>query len=279
MIMIKCTHCGLSLRVDEKYAGKTGRCKQCGNTIYVPENVKTLTVANQATSTETSEILGGISEIPINGDIPIPKPVAHSTFKIEEKLSTPPPPPPTQRSSTKVVSNESKTEDSDVQWFYCINGKRIGPVTEYDIKQFLEAGTLNIETLLWRKGFDNWIRLGDTTLIQLITVPPPLTGIAVNNGIIWIVAFLPIIGTFIEYFIAGAIETEPGNLWFITLALNIGFCFLDERVLKNAGHDTKKFGGWIWLIPVYLFKRAKALNQSLAYFITWIICFALILFA
>ena len=33
----------------------------------------------------------------------------------------------------------------------------------------------------------------------------------------------------------------------------------------------------VWLIPVYLYQRAKVLNQNLAYFIVWIVCFALML--
>ncbi|MFO1353881.1 MAG: hypothetical protein U1E88_05305 [Acinetobacter sp.] len=36
---------------------------------------------------------------------------------------------------------------------------------------------------------------------------------------------------------------------------------------------NEKFKGMVWLVPVYLFQRAKALDQSLAYFIVWIVCF------
>ena len=64
----------------------------------------------------------------------------------------------------------------------------------------------------------------------------------------------------------------------VPIGLNAFLSFLDERKLNEAGHNTKALGlGSPWLIPVYLFKRAKALKQNLAYFIVWIISFVLML--
>ncbi|MEI8376136.1 MAG: GYF domain-containing protein [Planctomycetota bacterium] len=110
------------------------------------------------------------------------------------------------------------------------------------------------------------------------TMPQALTGAAVNNAFVWILAFAPIIGTFLQYFIAGASNSSPKNFWFITLALNIGLSIIDDSILKRAGHDTKKYGGWVFLVPVYLYMRAMALKQSPAYFVTWMICFFIMLF-
>ena len=36
MISHNCPHCGTKLMVPDEYAGKTGRCKQCGNSILLP---------------------------------------------------------------------------------------------------------------------------------------------------------------------------------------------------------------------------------------------------
>ena len=102
----------------------------------------------------------------------------------------------------------------------------------------------------------------------------------VNNTIVWILAFAPLIGLFLEACFAFTVNADTGEAamdnnkyWFITLALNIGLSYLDENRLKRAGWDTSKFKGMTWLVPVYLFKRAKALNQNLAYFIVWLVCF------
>ncbi len=45
-----------------------------------------------------------------------------------------------------------------------------------------------------------------------------------------------------------------------------GLSYIDEKKLKASGYDTKSLGS-IWIIPVYLFKRAKMLGQSYGYFI------------
>ena len=106
---------------------------------------------------------------------------------------------------------------------------------------------------------------------------PPLTGTSVKNGMVWTLAFAPAIGQLCEGFVGSIIGMQYfEKLWFITVLLNIGLSLADERVLKKAGHDTSKMGS-AWIVPVYLYKRAHVLKQNLAYFITWIVVFALVL--
>lgn len=117
--------------------------------------------------------------------------------------------------------------------------------------------------------------------------PPPLVGAQVNNTLIWILAFAPFIGYFLELVVAGLMHSEDqlgatiamenSQYWFITLGLNIALAFFDEKRLEKAGHNTDKFKGWVWLVPVYMYQRAKATKQNLAYFIVWIVCFVLLL--
>lgn len=113
-------------------------------------------------------------------------------------------------------------------------------------------------------------------------------GVAVDNGVVWILAFAPLIGYLLEYIVAYAVNGNGwlaelamrGNrYWYVTLLLNIGLSLLDERRLEKFGSDTSKFKGMVWIVPVYLYQRAKALNHNLAYFITWIVCFVLVIFA
>jgi hypothetical protein len=68
------------------------------------------------------------------------------------------------------------------------------------------------------------------------------------------------------------------NLWFITLGINIGLSYFDEKRLKKAGHNTEAMGA-AWLVPVYLFKRAEVLKQKNSYFIVWCVMFVLMLIA
>lgn len=112
--------------------------------------------------------------------------------------------------------------------------------------------------------------------------------VMVDNGVVWVLAFAPLIGYFFEYIVAYVVSDsefqaemamQESSYWFITLLLNVGLSFLDEKRLEKAGCDTNKFKGMVWLVPVYLYQRAQALHHSLAYFITWLVCFALIMFA
>jgi len=140
---------------------------------------------------------------------------------------------------------ESSIQDlplDQAKWHYSLHGKRFGPISEQDILNLLSKGTLNNDSLVWREGLDNWIPIGQTTLKQVVFVPPPLTGLSVNNAFVWFVAFAPIAGSILQYIIAGTIQTDVNNLWFITLVLNILFCLVDLRILINAGHNTATLG-------------------------------------
>ena len=109
-----------------------------------------------------------------------------------------------------------------------------------------------------------------------------------NSGItkttIWILAFAPIIGSILEGIIAytihnneyaASIALNKGYYFWVTIVLNISLCIFDEQNLKKLGVDTNQFGS-AFLVPVYLFKRAKALNHNPpAYFIVWIVCFTI----
>lgn len=87
-----------------------------------------------------------------------------------------------------------------------------------------------------------------------------------NEIFAWIMATIPITGVIIGNMI--------GFGW-ACLVLNIIVGYLDEKSLKEQGVDTSEFGSLAFLVPYYLFKRAKALGDSLAYVIVWIVLFAI----
>lgn len=169
-------------------------------------------------------------------------------------------------------------------WFHEENGQRKGPVSQSEIMQLIKSGTVTYGTAVWRKDYPDWLAIENTDLRQhlLQVAPPPLSGKHVNNTFVWILAFAPLIGLFLEGIVAGLLSENEfsaeiaianSKYWFVTLLLNIALSYCDERKLKAAGHNTDKFKGWVWLVPVYLFQRAKAMKQNLAYFIVWIVCF------
>lgn len=168
--------------------------------------------------------------------------------------------------------------DEEKIWYYEVKGARKGPVSERKIGQLIDSKVVFYDTSVWRQGYSDWRRVSDTELRGHLDKvgPPPLLGEKVNNTFIWVLAFAPILGDFLQGLIAGILHGSYALLhahkyWYVTLLLNLLLCVLDERQLKKAGHNTAHFRGWIWLIPVYIFQRAKALHQSKAYFVVWII--------
>ena len=163
-----------------------------------------------------------------------------------------------------------------VEWYYESNGKREGGVSRAEIVDLIDRGTLVHGSLVWCSEFDSWRRIEETEFRSNLSAPP-LPAAAVSNGIIWVVAFALPIGLILEEFVADLLSMSPDNLWFITVALNVGLCYLDENRLSQAGHDTDRFGSWAWLVPVYLYQRARATGQRLGYFVVWMAWFALLL--
>ena len=93
-----------------------------------------------------------------------------------------------------------------------------------------------------------------------LNVKPP-----VKNTLVWILAFLPVIGAFFEF----------GS--FLFLVITIVLCFVDEKNLKKLGYEDKSIGS-AWLVPVYLYNRAKYFNHKKGYFIVWCVAFFLSFF-
>lgn len=163
-----------------------------------------------------------------------------------------------------------------VEWYYSREGQRVGPFGESELVAMLSREELPPDTMVWQTGWVEWRPIAQTELIRNASAPPPLVGEAVSNTWVWVLAFAPVLGAFAEGFVSVLFAISIGYLWWITVLLNIVLATLDERKLQLAGHDTGRMGA-AWIIPVYLFKRAKVLRQNNAYFIVWCVLFGLIL--
>jgi len=125
----------------------------------------------------------------------------------------------------------------------------------------------------------------DSQQIDIVNPLQPEKHEKITNTYLWLLAFAPLIGLILEgcIFLLTLNKLEmnddsivyEGNLWFITLFLNIGLSWLDERQLAKVGLNTSEFKGLIWLVPVYIYIRCKNTNSSLAPFVIWMIAFAL----
>lgn len=181
-------------------------------------------------------------------------------------------------------------ETEEKEWFYEMKGSRNGPVTQTEICGLIKNGAIGYGNLVWKKGYPDWLKLEHSELKSYLddTTPPPIRGDNISNALVWIVAFVPLLGELLRGVLIGVVYGDAtleawiavynNELWWIHIVLNLTLTFWDSHILKKGGTDTSQFGGWVWLVPVYLFKRAKALNQKLTYFWVWIVVFFLSLF-
>ena len=98
-----------------------------------------------------------------------------------------------------------------------------------------------------------------------------------DNTIIWVLAFAPILIIIIEAFISGGGGLAAGPGFLLGLAVNSGLAIFDESIVKKAGYESNNIVWAIFLVPVYLWQRATITKQSRSYFWIWIVCFVIVL--
>jgi uncharacterized RDD family membrane protein YckC len=54
---------------------------------------------------------------------------------------------------------------ASLSWYYSINGKQNGPVTDDGIRQLHRDGVITDDVLLWQQGLDSWVYYDDFTTI------------------------------------------------------------------------------------------------------------------
>ncbi|AJJ10326.1 hypothetical protein CH64_2076 [Yersinia rohdei] len=178
-----------------------------------------------------------------------------------------------------------------MNWHYEKNGIRHDGITEEEMMERVKRGELTASTLVWKPGMSDWQPLSTTPLTVALAhciTPPALPGHRIPGGVVWTLAFAPFIGYALELWTVGLSgmgfeeaydAVSGGQYWFITLLLNISLGYLDERRLRKAGVDTTAFGKLAWLVPFYLWRRAKSLGQKSAYFWVWLVMLFLTLVA
>jgi len=50
-----------------------------------------------------------------------------------------------------------------MNWFYAVDGKQVGPVSEADFDTLIKAGTVGTETMVWRDGMTDWQPYGQVS--------------------------------------------------------------------------------------------------------------------
>lgn len=84
---------------------------------------------------------------------------------------------------------------------------------------------------------------------------------SLNNGLIWFICFVPLIGLFLENYANSA--TAGAFLWILVPLFMIGCSIADCKQLIKHGIDAAHLFKWVWLTPFYVYKREKLCGREL----------------
>lgn len=174
---------------------------------------------------------------------------------------------------------ESTVNVDGAIWYYERNGTRVGPLTRTAVEDLFHKAEIDGDTLVWEPNLGStWRRLSDLNEFRKQeATPPPLPATHVNNSIAWFLALVPLIGYAVEHVVSDAgVRFTDSKLFLGYWIANIVLCSIDLGKIKAAGRSGRTLQTWaVLLVPVYLYKRARFLNQPLHYFWVWIAAFVL----
>ncbi|MFP6557792.1 hypothetical protein WJ542_05565 [Paraburkholderia sp. B3] len=105
--------------------------------------------------------------------------------------------------------------------------------------------------------------------------------------ILWLLAFAPLISLVIRSMLIGlnagisgieddqfddymAYSFSHAHYWWVAVICNYGLTLIDYLQLKKHQINTKQFGKLSFIIPVYLWRRCSAFQQSRVIFWVWL---------
>ena len=160
-------------------------------------------------------------------------------------------------------------------WYYIDAGQRIGPVSSNDIRMAISQHEITKQTLVWRKGFSDWLPAHQTSLHTFFkTVVPRISPKAIHDKWVWCLATIPLT---VNLLLFQLLDGEGDFLITIILfALNSFFLRKDSKYLSSIGYDMGKviFLGFLF-IPIYLIVRPIKTNKNFLPAIFWSIFFFL----
>lgn len=192
---------------------------------------------------------------------------------------------------------KQQTHLGDRVWHYTRNGEKIGPVTKAEIEEKFAKQEISSDTHVWKEGMSEWTPILKAGFNTGAAEPPPLASHLIGNGVVWLIAFLPIIFAVISSLLIG-IRQEIGfqilsgreNMVYIgqfipnglplifTWSMTSLACLIDEARLRKAGYSSEPINRIATIIvPAYLFMRAQVIKEPPYYAFVWLFSFVIAL--
>jgi uncharacterized RDD family membrane protein YckC len=58
------------------------------------------------------------------------------------------------------------TESTATEWYYALNGERVGPRSLGEVRSLVASGVLDADALVWTAGMREWARVGDMPIVS-----------------------------------------------------------------------------------------------------------------
>lgn len=63
-------------------------------------------------------------------------------------------------------------ESTATEWYYALNGERVGPRSLDEVRSMVASGVLDADSLVWTTGMREWARVGDMPIVSPTWAPP-----------------------------------------------------------------------------------------------------------
>lgn len=139
---IICENCSAKYSIaDEKVQGKVFkiRCKKCGESIVVRGDSQQTGEAASLAASQSQPA----SEQPFEEPPPMPDEPGEEEGDAETRVFD--------------YSGYQSSEQDPAIWHIVVDGQQQGPYTGAQIRQFLDTGSLDAESFIWKEGFDDWM--------------------------------------------------------------------------------------------------------------------------
>ena len=170
-----------------------------------------------------------------------------------------------------------------VEFFVTREGKEFGPYTLEDVQGYLETGFLKPNDLGWCEGMQDWKPLN--TIEGIIAAkttgrpPPPRPatpkselphGQISSQGFGFAYSGIVLVLSVVDVAVSSASNNKgvPWQVYWLGYGL---IHYVESKTMKDS--SLLPSGWWTAFVPVYLYRRAKALRQPLTSF--WVFCLLL----
>lgn len=177
----------------------------------------------------------------------------------------------------RVPQKQDEVPEGQPGWYYDGGGHRKGPVSSDRLHDLVTRGDLSAQALIWKEGSERgWEKYDVHFPKKEPSGPPPLPVTSANDTLAWVLVATPVLFALVDIKMPSAIRSlgSYDTIFLLaTILINSAISGVDALYVRRVSQSYNDSAFWFWLIPVYLYKRMRALGQGMTYFPAWFVAF------